>query len=452
MDFQWLFYCAISALYINALLTNICFEKLKPWHQLTVFLCCTAVTFLLPHSTGTWVNIISFLLVYLFIVFLQKHPFLNAIGMILNYILGVSINYLIIAMLYLVKVDLNLLNENLLYYSVFNIFQTCVMYPATFTAGRFYRKIILTKILPVYQDRQKRKILYLMSFEIMLCGFIFIFNVIFGNYIGYTTPILLFNSTLFFLLSISTGIIIFHLYRAIQENFEFQARISQADSLSEYASRLEHLYQEIRGFKHDYMNILSSMYSYIDEEQFEELKQYLDQKLLPEGRRLSSEDLAIGRLGNLKIMELKGLLYIKILRAAEFDLLVTVDIPERITEINMDIPDLVRILGIFLDNAIEAAVQTIEKELYFGIVNHEEYHFLQISNSSPPVINLPALFKEGYSSKEGHQGIGLYEAKNLLKKHPECLLNTEYKEGLFSLSIQIKRCHATRASLLNQKT
>ncbi len=448
MDFSWFLFCAISALYINALLTNICYEKLKPLHQLIVFLCCTAVTFFMPQSTGVWVNVIGFLLVYLFIIYLQKHPFLNAIGMMLNYILGVSINYLIIAILYLIKVDLNLLTENLFYYFIFSVVQMCIMYPLTSAAGRCYRKLIRLKILPIYQNRTKRKILYLMSFEIILCGFIFIFNVIFGNYIGYTSPILLFNSILFLLFFISAGVTVFCLYKVIQENFEFQARISQADSLSEYACRLESLYQEIRGFKHDYMNILSSMYSYVEEERFGELKQYLEKKLLPEGRHLASEDNVIGRLGNLKILELKGLLYIKVLRAADSDLRITIDIPEEIREINMDIPDLVRIAGILFDNAIEAAALTSEKELYFGILHHNEDDYLRITNSSSPVENLHDLFKEGYSLKEGHHGIGLYEVKNLLKKYPESILNTEYSEGHFSQTLQIKRPHHPQVGLL----
>ena len=67
------------------------------------------------------------------------------------------------------------------------------------------------------------------------------------------------------------------------------------------------------------------------------------------------------------------------------------------------------------------------------------------TGSSSPVENLHDLFKEGYSLKEGHHGIGLYEVKNLLKKYPESILNTECREGHFSQTLQIKRPHHPQA-------
>ncbi len=439
MNFSWLLYSIISTFYINSSLTNMCFERLKFLHKFVVFLCCTTIYFLMLRSTGIWSNIIAFILVYLFIVFLQKHPLFNALGMALNYILGVSVNYIIITILHLLGLGTDFLHESMLRYFFFNVMQACIMHSVTYPAGQFYRKLIREKLIPLSENGNKKKILYLISLEIILCGLIFVFNVVFGNYIGYTSPVLLFNGTLFFLFFLSTGIIIWQLNKTMQEDYELRARIAQAESLSEYADRLENLYQEIRGFKHDYMNILSSMYSYLEEERFDELKQYYQEKLLPDGRKLVSEDDCIGRLSNMKIMELKGLLYTKVLKAADCRLHVTVDIPETITEINMDIPDLVRILGIFLDNAIEAALPTSERELYIGILCNGEQDYLRITNSSLPITNIPELFMDGYSGKSEHSGIGLHEAKTLLDRYPQALLNTEYKNGSFTQLLQLTR-------------
>lgn len=439
MDFSWLIYCAISFIFINALLTNICFERLKPLHQFIVYLCCTAISFFLPQSIGVWTNIISFSLVYLFILYLQKHPLFNALGMALCYILGVFVNYIIIGLLHLSGLGTDFLNESLLYYFIFNVVQACIMHAVTYPAGQFYRKLIRERLIPLCENRQKKKIVYLISLEIILCGLIFVFNVVFGNSIGYTSPVLLFNGILFFLFFLSTGIMIWQLYKTMQEDYRLRARITQAESLGEYALRLENLYQEIRGFKHDYLNILSSMYSYLEEGRFDELKQYYEQKLLPDGKKLAESDMSIGKLGNMKIMELKGLLYTKVLKAADSELHVTVDIPEPIASINMDIPDLIRILGILLDNAIEAALQTSEKELYIGILGGSERDHIRIANSSLPVPNIAELFKEGYSEKDGHPGIGLYEVNTLLDKHPEALLNTEYKDGSFIQLLWIRQ-------------
>ena len=439
MNLSWLIYCAISLLYINALLTNICYERLKPLHRLIVYLCCTAVPFFMPQSVGIWTNIISFSLVYLFILYLQKHPLFNALGMALCYILGVSVNYIIIGILHLLGAGMDFLNESLLNYSIFCVIQACIMHCVTYPAGQFYRKLIREKLIPLRENRQKKKIIYLISLEIILCGLIFVFNVVFGNYVGYTSPVLFFNGILFLLFFLSTGIIIWQLYKTMQEDYELRARVTQAESLSEYANRLENLYQEIRGFKHDYMNILSSMYSYLEEERFDELKQYYEQKLLPDGRKLATEDNFIGKLSNMKVMELKGLLYTKVLKAVDSKLHVTVDIPQPVAIINIDIPDLIRILGIFLDNAIEAALKTSEKELSIGILRSEKYDYMRIANSSLPVKNITEIFKEGYSEKDNHLGVGLHEVETLLDKHPKALLNTEYKDGYFIQLLQLCR-------------
>ena len=439
MNYSWLLYCAVSTVYINALLTNICFEELKLLHRLIIFSCCTLFSFVLPQLIGTWGNIISFTFIFLFIVYLQKHPFLNAIGMLLNYIIGVTLNYLLLMFLYLVGVNPVSLYENIPYYFMFNIFQLCIMHPLTHAAGNFYRNLIHLNIIPFYTHKHNQKVLRLIAIELILCGLIFIFNVTLGNLIGYSYSVILFNGILFSLFFLSTGVLIFCLYKTIQENYEFQARVAHADSLSEYACRLEHLYKEIRCFKHDYMNILSSMYAYLDEQRFDELKQYFEKTLLPDGRKLAAEDDLIGRLKNIEIMELKGLLYTKILSAGDFHLRVTVDIPEKIAEINMKVPDLMRILGIFLDNAIDAASQTCTKELYIGILRHDNVDYLHITNSASSIPNLAELFKEGYSSKSGHAGVGLYEVETLLKKYPESLLNTEYNAGRFTQILQIKK-------------
>lgn len=155
----------------------------------------------MPYSAGVWTNIISFSLVYLFILYLQKHPLFNAVGMALCYILGVSVNYIIIGLLHLSGLGTGFLSENLLYYFIFNVVQLCIVHSVTSPAGQLYRKLIREWLIPLGENKQKRKLIYLIFLEVLLCGLVFVFNVVFGNYVGYTSPILLFNGTLFFFFS-----------------------------------------------------------------------------------------------------------------------------------------------------------------------------------------------------------------------------------------------------------
>ena len=203
MNYSWRLYCAVSTVYINALLTNMCFEELKLLHRLIIFSCCTLFSFVLPQLNGTWGNIISFTFIFLFIVYLQKHPFLNAIGMLLNYIIGVTLNYLLLMFLYLVGVNPVSLYENIPYYFMFNIFQLCIMHPLTHAAGNFYRNLIHLNIISFYTHKHNQKVLRLIAIELILCGLIFIFNVTLGNLIGYSYSVILFNGILFSLFFLS---------------------------------------------------------------------------------------------------------------------------------------------------------------------------------------------------------------------------------------------------------
>ncbi|MDD6069435.1 MAG: GHKL domain-containing protein [Clostridiales bacterium] len=435
MNLHWFIYSSITVLYINSVLTNMCYMKLKFSQRVTVYLYSLAVTFFMPMAHGTWTNIIVIIGSYLLVCWWQKHALLNGIGMMLNYIIGVSINYIVLAGIYMCGFNIQRISSNMLYYFLYCFGLTVILQLVTGILGKYCRNVIWKWLEE--KDTNQRKIVYLLFAEIGICCTVFAFNVIWGNYVGYSTSILMFNGGLFLILLFATGIVLYRLYVILKEDYALRLRISEAEAMVEYASRLENLYQEIRIFKHDYMNILSSMYSYLDEGKYEELKKYFEKEILPSGRHLAIEDAAIGQLANMKILEIKSVLYAKILKATCLELQIVVDIPKEVVTLNILIPDLVRILGILLDNAIEAALETEEQKLYIGIIEEKEQGYIKVSNSSKPVENISLLFEQGYTSKQKHIGVGLYEVEKLLKDKEEVFLNTEYKEGEFVQLLQI---------------
>lgn len=94
------------------------------------------------------------------------------------------------------------------------------------------------------------------------------------------------------------------------EDYQLRLQVQEMQYIKEYSQKLEELYKEVRSFKHNYINILSSMYSYLDEQRYEELKDYFEQIVLPQGRNLASEDAAFGQLQNIQISEIKGIISI----------------------------------------------------------------------------------------------------------------------------------------------
>ena len=99
--------------------------------------------------------------------------------------------------------------------------------------------------------------------------------------------------------------------------------------------------------------------------------------------------------------------------------------------------DLVRVLGIFLDNAIEASVESKDKILYIGILAQEEEIILRIRNSCQNVSNINSIFELGISSKSGSRGIGLYNARRIINSYENVILETTYEDNLFTQQMRI---------------
>lgn len=276
------------------------------------------------------------------------------------------------------------------------------------------------------------------SFQKMLLGGIFIssctllFNIIWGSYSDYPTEILLFNGILFFAFALINLLISFSLYRTMQENQRLALREQAREKLTEYTEQLESHYQEMRRFRHDYMNLLATMNGYIQNGDMDKLQDFFEQKIVPGSRLLLDKDSVIAKLSNIKVLEIKGVLYTKIVQAMNLNLNVELELVEEITRIDMNLLTLSRVLGIYLDNAMEAAAQTPEGRLRIALLQADGQVIFHIENSTLPLsVPLDALFGEGFTTKEKHAGLGLSNAASLLSGIPNASTLTSCKAGVF---------------------
>ena len=109
----------------------------------------------------------------------------------------------------------------------------------------------------------------------------------------------------------------------------------------------------------------------------------------------------------------------------------------------MDVYDFSRILGILLDNAIEAASQCEKKNIKIEIrdIKPRKCQILTIENTySNKNIEISRLSEKGYTSKtndkENH-GIGLWQVAKMVKKHNNVLLDTSKDEEYFRQELAI---------------
>lgn len=226
----------------------------------------------------------------------------------------------------------------------------------------------------------KNKILFKLSFKIIavigidliLCMFIFIGNIRLSEQAGNSPEVLLLSVILYMPYFILTFFMIVIIVKEYEKNAKIMAKQNSYDNLQDYMSKMEELYLDMRTFKHDYANVMTSMAVYLEHQDLAGLKEYYYSQILPISNLLHQENDVLARLHNLKIVELKGLLSVKINYALERKIKVKFEITDPINHINMKSIDLVRVIGILFDNAMEACQEHIDPLIDLSIIKTEQ--------------------------------------------------------------------------------
>lgn len=110
------------------------------------------------------------------------------------------------------------------------------------------------------------------------------------------------------------------------------------------------------------------------------VKGIFENKIFPTKNLIDQGDYKLNQLSNVGVLEIKSLLSVKMIYAHESGIDVTIDIPDRVDSFLIDTVDLARILGIFLDNAIEAALETGRPQIGLNIIQNQGGVSIIISN------------------------------------------------------------------------
>ncbi|AOR25024.1 sensor histidine kinase [Clostridium taeniosporum] len=284
----------------------------------------------------------------------------------------------------------------------------------------------------------KNKFAVVLFTHIVLTCLIFYISAMMMKFSHIDNLIVCLDSILFLSYFISTIIITYVFYTDLKKEMEFKNKKIEFQKLQEYTSTLESMYNDMRKFRHDYINILSSMTGYIEQKDLEGLDKFFNTKILLLNDNISRKNFKLDKLQNIKIIELKGLLSSKVIRAQELGIDVFIDIMEFIEFINMDIIDLCRSMGILLDNAIEAAVLCKAPSLKLGIINNQNSIIILIINSclkeNPPIYKM---FEKGFSTKGINRGLGLSNLREIVSNYKNISFDTSIKNQEFIQNLQI---------------
>ncbi|MCI9022675.1 MAG: GHKL domain-containing protein [Eubacterium sp.] len=314
------------------------------------------------------------------------------------------------------------------------LFRILLFYYVTLFCGRLLKKILLSGkgILRLQQTW------YLIDAALLLLITIYLFDDLIT---GQNDSIgrILYNNALHLCGYLLVMLFLFLAMRhSWMEQMQAEAKQKALQDLQDYTHNLEGMYNGLRSFKHDYVNILLSMAGYIENCDMEELKNFFKNEIFPTKNLIDQGDYKLNQLGNIGMLEIKSLLSAKMIYAHESGIDVTIDIPDKVDSFPMDTVDLARILGIFLDNAIEAALETEQPQAGLNIIQHETGVSIMISNRyQDSGIMLHQLKQKGCSTKTGHQGIGLSNAQKIISTYSNVLLETTMQCGCFTQHMEL---------------
>jgi sensor histidine kinase regulating citrate/malate metabolism len=187
-----------------------------------------------------------------------------------------------------------------------------------------------------------------------------------------------------------------------------RAEAFQTKLVARHLEEVQTIYQEMRGWRHDYHNHIQTMKAYRALEQNDRLDSYLielDADLTNLDKLIRSGNVMVDAALNAKL---------SLARSKDISLTVTARVPEQLCVKDVD---LCVVIGNLMDNAMEACLKLPKEKRFIRVYmdRKAENFYLSVTNSSA---GKPQKSGERFvTSKAGNHGFGLLRMDNIVRKY-----------------------------------
>ena len=141
---------------------------------------------------------------------------------------------------------------------------------------------------------------------------------------------------------------------------------------------------------------------------------------------------------------LKGLLYYKLAISKTNKIKLTIEVSPKVTKTikklkDKDLKQTCIILGIYLDNAMEASMKTKKKNVTLEIYESNNSLIFVISNTYKDLIPIKKMYTDGYTTKGAGRGRGLYYVNKVLSKSKNMHSKRTFLDDYFIQKLYIKK-------------
>lgn len=232
--------------------------------------------------------------------------------------------------------------------------------------------------------------------------------------------------------------ILLYLFKQKIENEKISKKYDELlDVMKSYESDIE----EQRTLRHETKNEFATIKCKLqDKEDNKTIIEYIDSVIGDKGKASGTN---YSKFKYLPSNGLKGFFYYKCTEAEKKGINVSVNISKQIENSFLkdirtkDFKDLVRIIGVYLDNAIEASSTSEDKKLGIEMYLIKENIEIIITNTFNNEINLDKIGKESFSTKGKHRGHGLLLVKKILSENNRFEAKKEIRGNIYIQSLKI---------------
>ena len=216
------------------------------------------------------------------------------------------------------------------------------------------------------------------------------------------------------IVSITIFLILYYIY--MEECNNYDSLKDEYDNLFDCIQNFENWIDDEQMYRHEMKNNLSIIRGMTKNKNIiNKIDEILDMSII-------IDDQVIETLKNIPKGDLKALLYYKIAVSKKKNINIVFEISEQVTKSikkkeKEKIRELCIILGIYLDNAIEAAEKSKDKNVVLEIYEiNKELNFV-ISNTYEKILSIKNMNRKNFTTKGKNHGKGLYYASKVIRKH-----------------------------------
>lgn len=226
-------------------------------------------------------------------------------------------------------------------------------------------------------------------------------------------------------------------FYSLNHIIKLQRTTTELENAESYNKTLSFLYDNVKGFKHDFDDIVNMIGGYVKNNDLKGLKEYYIEL---ENDYEKVKNIATLNPSLINNPGIYNLLVTKYKKAKDCGVKINLEYFFDFNKLHMPVYQFSRILGILLDNAIEAASISEEKqvEIRFRDSSRNNTQIIIIQNTySNKNVDTKKIFEKGVSEKKEHMGMGLWEVNQIVMKNNNINLITTNGSTFFKQQLEI---------------